>query len=139
MGEILTTSGEEIVDDDDLAPAVEQCIDQVTANHARAAGDHDPHGVSLPVTIGVEVPADHIRLAINVFTPDQLVLEKPHAVDERAMKAPIDGKRRDERRGHRHLRDMRRATGRAVQSPRDQRSRQPGPDHEAGYCDSRPA
>jgi hypothetical protein len=45
VGEILATSGEEIVDDDDLVPAVEQGIDQVTADHAGAAGDEDPHGV----------------------------------------------------------------------------------------------
>ena len=43
MGEVLTTTGEQIVDDDDLIPTVEQHIDEVTADHSRAAGDHDSH------------------------------------------------------------------------------------------------
>src|SRR5918998_4007446 len=34
---------------------------------------------------------------------------------------------------------MRRTPGRAVQSPRDELPRQPGPDHEASHRDSRPA
>ena len=95
MGEVLATPSHEIVDDDDLIPAVEQYIDEVTADHAGAAGNDNPHGVPQPVVTGAALTARQIHGVINALTPDRSGLEKPYPMDERAVESPVDGKRRD--------------------------------------------
>jgi hypothetical protein len=59
VGEVLAAPGHEIIDDDDLVPSVEQPVDEVTADHARAAGYDDPHGVPLPGAAGAASSVRH--------------------------------------------------------------------------------
>src|SRR5215213_1278526 len=66
VGEILATTSEEIVDDDDLVPVIEQSIDQMTADHAGATGNHDLHGVPLPVTTGAGASSHRFHWVVDL-------------------------------------------------------------------------
>jgi hypothetical protein len=61
---------------------VEQGIDQVTADHAGATGDENPHAVPRPATTGPGVSLHRINWVIDLLTPGRLALEKPYAVGE---------------------------------------------------------
>jgi hypothetical protein len=54
----------------------------MTADHAGAAGNHDPQVVPLSVMTDAGVSAHRIHWVIDLLTSGESALEKPHAVDE---------------------------------------------------------